>query len=251
VRRRCSSPDSPEPIGELGTGLRAGALSSRLILASASPQRRAALARLGVAFEVQPSEVAELERGKPDEVALENALRKARAVREARRVQAEAVRGAGTSQAVAGAAHTEAVRGAQRSQAVTDAVHSEAVLGVDTLVALGGEIYGKPADEARARATLQALSGATHRVISGVALLLGGEERTAVSCTEVSFREVGAELLEWLLAKGEWRERSGGYAIQGASAVLVREVRGDYENVVGLPLATLLDIYPELLNRLG
>jgi septum formation protein len=172
-------------------------------------------------FEVQPSEVAELEHGEPRAVALENALRKARAVR---------------------AARSAAARGVSAP---------EAVLGVDTLVALGGEIYGKPADEAQARATLLALSGATHRVISGVALLLDEEERTAVSCTEVSFREVGAELLEWLLAKGEWRERSGGYAIQGASATLVREVRGDYENVVGLPLATLLDLYPELLNGLG
>jgi septum formation protein len=127
---------------------------------------------------------------------------------------------------------------------------AEAVLGVDTLVALGDEIYGKPADEAQARATLSALSGRTHRVISGVALLLGAEERTAVACTEVSFREIGAELLAWCLAKGEWRERSGGYAIQGASAALVRAVRGDYENVVGLPLATLLDLFPELLDEL-
>jgi septum formation protein len=197
-------------------------LSAHLVLASASPQRRVALERLGVAFEVQPSEVAELERGEPEAVALENALRKARAVRAARCGGAES---------------------AERGR--------EAVLGVDTLVALGGEIYGKPADEAQARATLLALSGATHRVISGVALLLDEEERTAVSRTEVSFREVGGELLEWLLAKGEWRERSGGYAIQGASATLVREVRGDYENVVGLPLATLLDLYPELLNDLG
>jgi septum formation protein len=199
-----------------------------LVLASASPQRRAALERLGVAFEVQPSEVAELERGEPERVALENALRKARAVREARAVMPRETR--------------SATPGAQTP---------EAVLGVDTLVALGGEIYGKPADEDQARATLRALGGATHRVISGVALLLGGEERTAVSSTEVSFRELGEDLLEWLLAKGEWRERSGGYAIQGASATLVREVRGDYENVVGLPLATLLDIYPELLNDLG
>jgi septum formation protein len=133
---------------------------------------------------------------------------------------------------------------------VRGAAVGEAVLGVDTLVALGEEIYGKPAGEAQARATLLALSGATHRVISGVALLIDGEERTAVACTEVSFREVGEELLEWCLAKGEWRERSGGYAIQGASAMLVRAVRGDYENVVGLPLATLLDIYPELLSEL-
>ncbi len=169
-----------------------------------------------MAFEVHPSGAPELEQGEPEVVALENALRKARAVR------------------------------AERSTGVP-----EAVLGVDTLVTLGGAIYGKPADEAQARATLRALSGATHRVISGVALLLGGEERTAVACTEVSFRELGDELLEWCLAKGEWRERSGGYAIQGASATLVRAVRGDYENIVGLPLATLLDLYPELLKGIG
>jgi septum formation protein len=214
-------------------------VSARLVLASASPQRRAALERLGVAFEVQPSEVVELERGEPEAVALENALRKARAVRAARCDGAQA--------AARGWEAEPAAQGREAAPAQT----REAVLGVDTLVALGGVIYGKPADEARARATLLALSGATHRVISGVALLLGGEERTVVSCTEVSFREVGAELLEWLLAKGEWRERSGGYAIQGASATLVREVRGDYENVVGLPLAALLDLYPELLNDLG
>ncbi len=212
-------------------------MSAHLVLASASPQRRAALERLGVAFEVQPSEVAELERGEPEAVALENALRKARAV--LRRAAAGGARCAGSR------------GGARREGRGRSPRDPEAVLGVDTLVALGGEIYGKPADEAQARATLLALSGATHRVISGVALLLGGEERTAVSRTEVSFREVGGELLEWLLAKGEWRERSGGYAIQGASATLVREVRGDYENVVGLPLATLLDLYPELLNDLG
>jgi septum formation protein len=159
--------------------------------------------------------VPELERGRPEDVALENALRKARAVRDAR-----------------------------------PATAGEAVLGVDTLVALGEEIYGKPADEARARETLSALSGQTHRVISGLALLLDGHERTAVACTEVSFREAGEELLAWCLARGEWRERSGGYAIQGASAALVRSVRGDYENVVGLPLATLLDLYPELLREL-
>jgi septum formation protein len=174
---------------------------------------------------VHPSGAPELERGKPEEVALENALRKARSVRDARAAAA----GAGTG-ARAGA--------------------GEAVLGVDTLVALGDEIYGKPADATHARATLSALNGRTHRVISGVALLIDGEERTAVASTEVSFREAGEELLAWCLAKGEWRERSGGYAIQGASAALVRSVRGDYENVVGLPLATLLDLYPELLSEL-
>jgi len=134
----------------------------------------------------------------------------------------------------------------------------EVVLGCDTLVALKGTIYGKPRDEREARATLRALSGATHEVISGIAVLLGGEEssgtdrsqagqRTAIARTAVTFRTLDEELLDWSLASGEWRGRAGGYAIQGTGAALIRKVEGDYENVVGFPLASLLDIYPELL----
>jgi septum formation protein len=186
----------------------------QLVLASGSPQRRALLERLGVAFTVRATDVEELDRGDPAEVALENALRKARAAGEL---------GAG------GAA--------------------ELVLGCDTLVALDGAIYGKPADAGGARATLEALSGATHEVLGGLALLGGGDapERTAVVRTAVTFRELDGELLDWYLARGEWRGRAGGYAIQGAGAALVRTVQGDYENIVGLPLATLLDLCPELL----
>ncbi len=162
------------------------------------------------------SGVPEIEQGDPEEVAVQNALRKARAV---------------------------CSPTSDRSDA------GEVVLGVDTVVALDGVLYGKPADERRARAMLGALSGATHRVISGMALLLGAAERTAAACTEVAFRALDDEAIDWYVARGEWRGRAGGYAIQGAGAALVREVRGDYENVVGLPLATLLDIYPELLRR--
>jgi septum formation protein len=170
-----------------------------------------------VAFTVRPADVEELDRGDPGEVALENALRKARA---AQRPGAETGPG-GTA---------------------------ELVLGCDTLVALDGAIYGKPRDERDARATLRALSGATHEVLSGLALLPGGApERTAVVRTAVTFRELGEEMLDWYLARGEWHGRAGGYAIQGAGAALVRRVEGDYENVVGLPLAALLDICPELL----
>ncbi|MGO8906482.1 MAG: Maf family protein [Solirubrobacteraceae bacterium] len=181
-----------------------------LVLASGSPQRRAILERLGVAFEVRPSGAGELDWGDPREVAEENALRKARAVR--------------------------------RPGA------NEAVLGCDTLVTLEGAIYGKPADEAAARETLRALSGRTHEVISGLALLTDVVTRTAIARTAVTFRVLGEGILDWYLACGEWRGRAGGYAIQGAGAALVRSVEGDYENVVGLPLATLLDIYPELLS---
>lgn len=179
-----------------------------LVLASASPQRRAILERLGVRFTVRPTDVREIERGDPAEVASENALLKACAAR----------------------LHVE-----------------ETVLGVDTLVALEGQIYGKPVDREAARDTLRALGGATHTVFSGLALLRGGCEQVAVARTEVSFRKLREETIEWYLAEEEWRGRAGGYAIQGAGAALVREIRGDYENVVGLPLATLLDLFPDLL----
>jgi septum formation protein len=123
----------------------------------------------------------------------------------------------------------------------------ETVLGVDTLVALGQHIYGKPLDEDAARETLGVLGGTTHTVLSGVALLLGGTELVGLARTRVRFRELSEDLIDWYVAHGEWRGRAGGYAIQGVGAVLVREIHGDYENVVGLPLATLLDLCPEFL----
>jgi septum formation protein len=122
------------------------------------------------------------------------------------------------------------------------------VIGCDTVVVLDGHIHGKPADAEGARATLAALSGRTHTVVSGLAVLAGSEERTAVARTDVSFRELDERLLDWYVATDEWRGRAGGYAIQGAGAALVRAVAGDYENVVGLPVAALLDICPELLS---
>ncbi len=180
-----------------------------LVLASGSPQRRVLLERLGVPFTVRVSDADELEQGPdPARVAVENALRKARAVRRA---------------------------GAP-----------EAVLGCDTIVVLDGVIYGKPPDAAAARETLMALGGRTHEVLSGLALLLPDEERTAVARTRVTFRELERELLDWYVGTEEWRGRSGGYAIQGAGSKLALALDGEAENVVGLPLATLLEIYPEL-----
>jgi septum formation protein len=187
---------------------------------------------------VRPADVEELDRGDPREVALENALRKARAARELGGTEADATRAATGVGAGAGAV------------GVGEGSEAEVVLGCDTLVALRGTIYGKPRDEGEARATLRALSGATHEVFSGLVLLFGGgRERTAVVRTAVTFRELEEGTLDWYLAKREWRGRAGGYAIQGAGAALVRGVEGDYENVVGLPLARLLDIYPDLLTN--
>jgi septum formation protein len=129
----------------------------------------------------------------------------------------------------------------------------EAVLGCDTIVVLDGVIYGKPPDAAVARETLTALGGRTHEVLSGLAVLLPGDrseilQRTALARTRVTFRALDDGLLDWYVGTEEWRGRSGGYAIQGEGAALALAVDGEEENVVGLPLAALLDIYPEILN---
>ncbi len=191
--------------------------AARLVLASRSPQRRAILETLGVPFAVRPADVVERTTGDPREVALENALRKARAV----------------ADAVAGAAAGSAAL---------------PVLGVDTLVARDGTIYGKPADARAARATLRALSGAGHLVVSGIALLAAGSApRCATAVTAVRFRALAEETIDWYVACGEWRERAGGYAIQSRGMALVEAIDGDYANVVGLPVAALLDLWPGLL----
>jgi nucleoside triphosphate pyrophosphatase len=142
---------------------------------------------------------------------------------------------------------------ASRKAAAVSAERSgddRAVLGVDTVVSVGPRIYDKPQDPAQARATLVALSGRAHTVISGVCLIHRGRARTASTQTMVEFRELRETLIEWYLAGGEWRDRAGGYAIQGRGAALVRRVAGDYLNVVGLPLVTLLDLAPWLLEDL-
>jgi septum formation protein len=182
-----------------------------LILASASPQRRAILEQLGVPFTVVVSGAAELTEGPPAELVAENAYRKAAAV-------AAGASGCAT------------------------------VLGVDTIVALGTRIYGKPATGEDARETLEVLSGRRHAVLSGVCLIADGRHRTAVATTTVEFRALDEPLLRWYVATGEWNGRAGAYAIQGRGAALVRRIEGDYLNVVGLPVATLLELAPGLLG---
>ena len=181
-----------------------------LVLASRSPQRRLILERLGLEFLVRPSDAPEIEHGDPESAARENALRKALAAAPA---------------------------------------PGELVVGVDTIVALDGRIYGKPRDEDEAAATTRALAGRTHVVISGLALVEDGKPpQTHAALTHVSFRDLDEALVRWYVATGEWRERSGGYAIQQAGGALIRSIEGDYNNVVGLPLALLLDLRPDLIE---
>jgi len=217
-----------------------------VVLASRSPQRSALLGGLGIEFTVRASDVVEIEQGEsPAAVAIENALRKARAAAalgDARVAAAPAdARGGVACDDTGGARRT--MTGAAAAPA--DA-RQELVIGCDTIVVLDGVIYGKPPDANAARRTLRALGGRTHEVLSGLAVLVSGEERTALARTRVTFRAIGDELLESYVATGEWRGRSGGYAIQGAGAKLAAGIEGEEENVVGLPLAALLELCPEL-----
>jgi septum formation protein len=171
---------------------------------------------LGVPFEVRVSGADELMDGaSPEEIAAENARRKAHAVASA--VVGEPGRGPALP-----------------------------VLGVDTVVTLDGRIYGKPDGPEQAVATLRQLSGREHAVVSGLSLISGDVERTAVARTGVRFRSLSDAELAAYVDTGEWRDRAGGYAIQGRGALLVAEIHGDYLNVVGLPVAELVRIAPEL-----
>lgn len=180
-----------------------------LLLASASPQRRAILEQLGVAFETRPADVAEETTGAPAPVALANAVRKA--------------------------------------AAVAEAAPGRTVVGVDTLVATEEGIWGKPAGEEEALAGLRHLAGRTHEVHSGLAVVEAGATRTATALTRVTFRALDEAGLARYVDAGEWRGRAGGYAIQGRGAALVRRIEGDYLNVVGLPVAALIDLLPSVL----
>jgi nucleoside triphosphate pyrophosphatase len=125
------------------------------------------------------------------------------------------------------------------------AVSGDLVLGADTIVVLDGEILGKPRDVAQAVEYIGRLAGRAHHVLGGIALARDGAViADAVDVTEVVFRALSADDVDAYVARGEWEGRAGGYAIQGAGAALVRSISGDYLNVVGLPLARLLDLLP-------
>ena len=162
-------------------------------------------------------DVDEVTEGDPEVAVLENARRKARAGR-------ELARGEGI------------------------------VLGVDTDVALDGRLLGKPADAAAARERLEALSGTTHEVLSGLVLLGTGAgtevpvEKSGIARTAVTFRDLDGSVIDLYVASGEWRDRAGGYAIQGLGSILVDALQGDFSNVVGLPVALLLQLAPNLIN---
>jgi len=175
-----------------------------LLLASTSPQRRAILEQLALPFDVVEPRYVEETPSAGDAVQL--------------------VR----------------VHAREKARSVADQAGDRPVLGVDTAVVLGGRIFGKPADASEAEAMLDALSGWTHVVVSGLCLLTPAWEVVEQEATRVTFRALTARDLAAYITTGEWEGRAGGYAIQGRGAALVRRIEGDYLNVVGLPAALLI-----------
>jgi septum formation protein len=180
-----------------------------VVLASGSPQRREILEKLEVEFEVVVPKVKELADGDPERLVVENARRKARAVA---------------------------------------SEQGDMVIACDTDVVLDGKALGKPADEDEAREYLDRMSGRAHQVLSGLVVIEGGEERSGLEGTTVVFKALSAEEKERYVRFGEWRGRSGGYAIQTLGSTLVERVEGSVSNVVGLPVGLLAELAPRLLD---
>lgn len=192
----------PKREGSKGAAARAG-----LVLASASPRRRELLERLGVEFRTVPAEV--------DERPIAEQVREpARLVTLLAETKAKAV----------AREHPRAL-----------------VIGADTVVVLDGEILGKPSDAREARRMLARLSGRTHHVYTGVAVVDGesGRSESCAEVTAVTFGRLTDEQIERYVQTGEPLDKAGAYGIQGIGATLVERVEGCFFNVVGLPLFRL------------
>ena len=174
-----------------------------IILASQSPRRKELLEEVGLRFRVEPAQIEEhLDESLPITQAIEQ-LAKEKAMPIARR-------------------HPQCI-----------------VIGADTLVAVDGLVLGKPADPEDAVRMLAALSGREHTVYTGVTVRRGGEEATEHEATAVRFRPLTPEEIRTYVSTGEPMDKAGSYGIQGYGCLLVEGIRGDYFNVVGLPVCRL------------
>jgi septum formation protein len=180
-----------------------------VVLASTSPQRRAILEQLGIPFEVVPPAYVEDD--------------------------------------ASGAAPEEFVKAhsAGKARSVAEAAGERPVLGVDTAVVLDGRMYGKPQGAGQAEEMLEALSGRTHEVVSGLCLITPAWQEVEAETTRVSFRTLTPRDIATYVSTEEWEGRAGAYAIQGRGAALVERIEGDYLNVVGLPAALLIRLLAE------
>ncbi|MES1923700.1 Maf family protein [Salinisphaera sp. T31B1] len=184
---------------------------TRVILASASPQRTRLLDQLGVAHTAVPADIDETPR--VDEPAPALAERLART----------------------------------KAEALSAAYPQALIIGSDTVVAHGGSIFGKPGDAAEAGAMLTRLSAATHEVYSGVAVLSCGRLHSHIRRSSVTLRALTDADIAAYIASGEPFGKAGAYAIQGRGALFVQQLEGSYSAVMGLPLFEL----GELLAAVG
>jgi septum formation protein len=178
----------------------------RLVLASASPRRRELLANAGLAFDVEP---VDLDEGRaPGEAPHAYVERLAR----------------------------------EKAEAVARRRPGAIVLGADTAVVLGDDVLGKPVDAADASRMLQLLSGRSHEVMTGVAVVSNGRTASRVARTVVWFADLTGEQIAAYVATGEPADKAGAYAIQGGAAAFVTRTEGSYSNVVGLPMDVVADL---------
>ncbi|MFZ3588328.1 Maf family protein [Bacillus sp. DJP31] len=175
-----------------------------LILASSSPRRKELLTNLGITFEVSSSSIEEIV--DPSATPVENVLSLAQ----------------------------------QKAMEVAKRFPSSYVIGADTMVTLGSIILGKPKNEEDAFRMLKLLSGVTHSVLTGVSIVKDAKATSFYVGTDVTFWELTDEEIHRYIETREPFDKAGSYGIQGLGSLFVKEIKGDYFSVVGLPISTLL-----------
>ncbi len=139
----------------------------------------------------------------------------------------------------------------QKAKDIAKAYSEAIVIGCDTSVVLGERVLGKPKDQTQARNMLALLSGKTHKVITGVCIICGDNSMSFSVSTDVTFYELDDEEIDEYVQSGEPYDKAGGYGIQGLGSVFVKEISGDFYNVVGLPVSRLYREMIEFLNLIG
>ncbi len=231
----------------------------KIVLASASPRRRELLEQIGLTFEIHPAHGEEqITKVKPREMVEELSVQKALEVAEQiccqrenmENVQKDSQKNRQKNKQKNKRKDNNTGSGQEENDKSQENSHEMLVIGSDTIVALGDKIMGKPANQAEAVEMLEKLSGNTHQVYTGVTAILCCDKEKIVKTfsekTEVTFYPITKEEIERYVATGEPMDKAGAYGIQGIGGKFVKEIHGDYNNVVGLPVARL---YQEILKE--